>query len=374
MTVSPQKAASAEKPPSEWMAHLCVGYDFAAWLRTLHQGRYRVSPKNFHVAVLATYISFGHTILRYVQNALHGERIGRTPVVSPVFILGHWRTGTTLLHELLIRDPRHTFPNTYQCLDPNHAMLTEGFAKKYLRWLLPKHRPMDRMQFGWERPQECEFALCLLGAASTYSTMNFPNAGTIEPDALELDRLPAWRQRQWRTLFRRLLQTIVANDPRRPVLKSPTHTCRIPTLLEMFPDAKFLYLKRDPYVVYPSTVNLWKKLHEKQGLHAPHHKDVEETVLKTFARMHARVEATKSQVPAGNWFELKYEDLTARPEGLLEELYAALDLGDFEPVRPGIREYLATNRNYEKNRWTLPPETRALVKDRWGDVIEAWGY
>ena len=81
----------------------------------------------------------------------------------PIFILGHWRTGTTLLHEFMIRDERFGYPTTYECMDPNHFLLTEGLFTRWLNFLVPTHRPMDNMKAGFDRPQEDEFALCMLG-------------------------------------------------------------------------------------------------------------------------------------------------------------------------------------------------------------------
>ena len=114
--------------------------------------------------------------LRLAEALWLGRRIARVRIgEAPVFIIGHWRTGTTLLHELLILDERHTFPNTYDCLVPNHFLLTESFFLRWMRFLMPAHRPMDNMAAGWDRPQEDEFALCMLGQPSPYLTIAFPN-------------------------------------------------------------------------------------------------------------------------------------------------------------------------------------------------------
>ena len=66
--------------------------------------------------------------------------------------------------------------------------------------------------------------------------------------------LEAWR----RTLYR-FLQRITFRNPKRLVLKSPPHTCRIRLILEMFPDARFVHIHREPYVIYQSTRHLHLK-------------------------------------------------------------------------------------------------------------------
>src|SRR5207249_345241 len=204
----------------------------------------------------------GHTVGRMVQNAVYGRRVRRTKIEhAPVFIIGHWRSGTTFLHELLIRDPRHAFPTTYECLAPHHFLLTESWFPPWIRWLMPSRRPMDNMAAGWERPQEDEFALCLLGVRSPYRRIAFPNQGNRNSDPLDLTRFDNRELMEWkRTFFRFIQELTLQHGGRRLILKSPPHTCRIRTLLELFPDARFIHIIRDPYVLYASTRRLWQTL------------------------------------------------------------------------------------------------------------------
>src|SRR5204863_6827505 len=135
-----------------------------------------IHPAYLYIAGTVTGVSCCHTALRYIQDQWYGSRVDRTPIrEAPLFIIGHWRSGTTLLHELLILDQRHTFPNTYQCLAPNHFLLTERVFSRLFGFLLPSRRPMDNMAAGWDKPQEDEFALCMLGQPSPYLTIAFPN-------------------------------------------------------------------------------------------------------------------------------------------------------------------------------------------------------
>src|SRR5262249_53786833 len=132
--------------------------------------RFAVPPHLWYVAAIVTCSSAMNTVLRWVLDARFGARVRATRIDKhPVFVIGHWRTGTTLLHELFIRDPQFGYPDMMDCLNPNHALLTGHFMKRYCKWMLPDKRPIDNMQFGWDRPQEDEFALALLGAPTTYT-------------------------------------------------------------------------------------------------------------------------------------------------------------------------------------------------------------
>src|SRR5438874_1695167 len=129
-----------------WTPRMWEGCDFLAWIRLLARNRFAVHWSFLHIALIITCVSFFHTLVRFLQQLLYGRSIARTPLRHPpLFIVGHWRTGTTLLHELLTLDARHTFPNTYECLEPNHFLLTEGLITRWLGFLMPRQRPMDNM-------------------------------------------------------------------------------------------------------------------------------------------------------------------------------------------------------------------------------------
>jgi omega-hydroxy-beta-dihydromenaquinone-9 sulfotransferase len=376
MTTTHRAASPAPATAREWMPHIWEGCDLFAWLRLLLRNHLRVAPSQWWVAFIVTFVSLCHTVLRWVQVSWYGSRLDRTPIVhAPLFIIGHWRTGTTLLHELLILDERHNYPSTYQCLEPNHFLLTEPIFKRWFRFLLPSRRPMDNMPAGWDRPQEDEFALCMMGQPSPYTTIAFPNHPPQDQEALDLDGLSPRARREWKNAFLRFLRHVTFKDPRRLVLKSPTHTCRIPALLELFPEARFVHIVRDPYVVFPSTVNLWKALYIAHGLQKPTFAGLEEHVFDTFTHLYARLEQSKHLLAPNRFHELRYDDLLADPVGQMRLLYERLELGGFERFLPRLKGYLDANAGYKRNRYPdLPADLRAEITRRWGHVIRQYGY
>jgi hypothetical protein len=348
--------------------------DCFAWLRMLAANGFAVGPAYWYIAAIASANSVTNTAFRWLVNARFGERVRATRVQPPVFVIGHWRTGTTLLHELLIRDARFGFPDMQDCFNPNHALLTGGFFKRYMRFLLPSKRPMDNMHMGWERPQEDEFALALLGLPSTYTDFAFPRRPPMHPGALDLSGLSPSQLARWKRVFVRFLQEVTLRTGKRLVLKSPPHTARVPVLVELFPDAKFIHIVRDPRVVYASTVKLWLSLARAHGLQKPEWPGLEEKVLREFRVIYDRLEEARPLLKPGQFHELRYEELVKNPLGELGTVYAALDLGDFGAARPSVEEYLRQNANYETNRHELTPEQKARIEERWGDVIRRYGY
>lgn len=372
---TPAAPAKPARRTSGWMPRMWQGCDFIAWMRLLVRNRFAVDWRYSYIAVIVTIVSFIHMVLRCLQEAWYGQALARTTIrEAPIFILGHWRTGTTLLHELLILDSRHGYPTMYQCHEPNHFLLTEEFAKSRLGFFLPSRRPMDNMAFGWDRPQECEFALCMMGVPTPYQSIAFPNRPPAYPEYLDLKRLTPRARAAWKKGFFRFLQRITFKDPRRLVLKSPPHTCRIETLLEMFPEARFVHIVRDPYAVFPSTVHLWKSLQTRHGLQRPTFADLDEQVLATFAHMHETFQKDRKLIEPSRLYEVRYEDLVRDPIGQMRDLYDHLGLGGFEEVRPQLEAYLAANKDYSTNRYQLSAEKRAAISARWGKFIEQYGY
>ncbi|HLJ91647.1 MAG TPA: sulfotransferase [Gemmataceae bacterium] len=359
----------------EWMPRVWQGCDFVAWLRLLVHNRFAVHWPYWYIAAIATAVSFCHTVLRYIQQGFYGRRVARTPIhAAPIFIIGHWRTGTTLLHEMLILDDRHTYPNTYKCFEPNHFLLTERLITHGMPFLMPSHRPMDNMAAGWDRPQEDEFALCMMGQPSPYLTIAFPNHGPQYSEYFDLRGISPRALASWKRDFLRFIQYLNYQDSKRLVLKSPPHTFRIPVLLELFPDARFVHIVRDPYIVFPSTVNLWKSLYRTHALQRPTFAGLEEYVFTTFQRMYEALERDRQLVRPSRFHELRYEDLVRDPIGQMQALYDQLELGEFEKLRPRLQDYAARTAGYETNRYTLTPQLREEIGRRWGKVIRQYGY
>jgi hypothetical protein len=213
-----------------------------------------------------------------------------------------------------------------------------------------------------------------MGAASPYRRMAFPADASDQPYALDLRRLPEQELERWKQTMERFLRMLAIRDPRRPVLKSPPHTARVGVLAEMFPEAKFIHIVRDPFVVYPSTVRLWRSLHAVQSFQRDSIESIERYVLNAFDEMYAAFERDRAAVEPGRLHEVRYEDLVADPTGCLATAYESLGLGDFGRVRPTLEDHARSMKKYRTNRYDLAPEAVEKVADRWRSFIDRYGY
>ncbi len=298
--------------------YVWYGMRFGTWANLLASGHFDVTLNCVPRILAVSALTPVNSALGLVSEAIYGRRVAETEIAPPVFIIGHWRTGTTLLHELLDCDPRLVAPTTFQCMFPSTFRLTQGLVDRVTRGRLPATRPFDNMSFGPDRPQEDEFALLNSGAGSPYVTLAFPRHGPAGTRFIDLDELTAAEHARWEETYVTLLRRYQYGHDRRLVLKSPFHAARIPTLLKLFPDARFVFTARNPMDVFVSHARTLKVLASNQGLHNPIPDDdewVRGYVLDMFERLFETYERDRTLIPAGRLVELRYEDLVADPAG-----------------------------------------------------------
>jgi hypothetical protein len=291
----------------------------------------------------------------------------------PLFIIGHWRSGTTHLHNLLSFDENFTCPTAYQCLFPHHFIFSQ-VAGPVFNYIAPAKRPMDNVPFGSDVPHEEEFALAADSTVSPYMRTLFPVTGDKGYAELDLNCVPEEAQEKWKDSLVLFLKKVTLSDGGRIVLKSPPHLGRVGTLLDLFPEAQFIHIVRNPYVVYPSTHRLWRDLFRYAHLQIPGPALVDDIILSWYCELFSLFERDRRLVPPGALHELKFEDLEDEPETSLEKLYGELRLPGFTRFLERVRPYLATVKGYRKNDYHLEEADREKVSQRWRFTFERYGY
>ncbi len=224
-------------------------------------------------------------------------------------------------------------------------------------------------------PYEDEIAMTNATRLTPYMTVVFPRRKDHYDRFLTFQKASPDEISRWRAGLQRLLQKLTLKYGKPLVLKSPPHTCRIKLLLEMFPQAKFVHIHRDPYVAIQSTMHLIRVGLEWIRLQNAEKVDWTERALGQWREMYEAYFAERPLIPAGNLHEIAFGDLERDPIGELRRMYESLGMPAIAEVEPQMKEYIASVANYTKNRFAvLPPDLKARSAKTCRRGFDEWGY
>ncbi|GAB5355019.1 hypothetical protein AAMO2058_000169800 [Amorphochlora amoebiformis] len=363
-----------------------AGISLGGWCRIVWKyGYYFQWGKYWLRIIFLTFMAFINTFFGFLDWVIFAGSIAKAIVnPNPVFVLGHPRTGTTLLHNLLSLDNKQfIFCSTFQAGFPSGFAILRPISWMFAAFVDSK-RPMDNMELSLDLPQEDELATnALSGGASQYMSIYLPQLERkcFRPLIAFDEKEACPRDSQaWRSAFDHLMRKLSAvNDNgsgrRRLLLKSPVHTGRVRLLLKLFPNAQFIYLHRDPYRVYQSAVNMADKAYPYMYLHTPSDMQMQDFILDQFLLLHRLYIRDRDLIPKGNLVELSFAELTKDPIKAVEGIYRSFGWKGFEFILPKIQQYQAKHRSYSKNTFVgLSEIERKVISRKWREAFEEFGY
>jgi LPS sulfotransferase NodH len=383
-TIAASEAPKLSAPPwaesarvwlfKTFFTNLC-GATFHDWWTTLRENRFAIDPPYWPRAAMLTAGSVLNSYYGRRENKHYDELLQDVTVKPPLFILGHWRSGTTLLHNLLAIDEQFGYPNLYQVFFPHTFLCTEEVRSDLVVPLIPSTRMFDNVAQGLGMPNEDEFATCAASLVSPYMLWSFPRCQERYERYLTFRGVPDSEVTRWKETLVRFAKKLTLKQDRPLLLKSPPHTGRIKLLLELFPDARFLHIHRDPYTVFQSTKHLNAVLTKSLQFQKPGAEDVDAAVIRRYQLMHDAFFEERSLIPDGRFHELAFEDLERDPIGQVQKVYDELDLDGFGGVLPRLQNYVDSLSTYRKNDYgDLTPELRLRISTAWKRNFEEWGY
>jgi LPS sulfotransferase NodH len=210
---------------------------------------------------------------------------------------------------------------------------------------------------------------------SPYMAWCFPGDGSHYDRYLTFRGVPDGEVTRWGNALTTFLKKLTVRHGRLLVLKSPPHTARIRLLLGLFPDARFVHIRRDPYVVFRSTRHLIRAVQPLYHLRDGPIQDGDDRIISVYTEMYDAYFEERRLIPEGRLCEIAFEDLERDPIGVVGSIYEALGLPGFEAVRPRLEDYLVTIAGYRKNRLDeLPEPLRHRIAREWGRSFDEWGY
>jgi hypothetical protein len=213
-------------------------------------------------------VSVHWDMIRLLRNAALVEQahnanpaLGAAPVTAPVFILGLPRSGTTFLHGLLAEDDANLVPRNWQTIYPKPR--PPGFnaaTDKAARMVNRQLRLFAGLAPGFsglhpihaDSPQECSEI-----TAHVFQSWRFDTIFHV-PDYF------TWMEQRGDQagfeFHRNFLQFLQKGLTGTWVLKCPDHTFSLDRILQIYPDARFVIVHRDPVDVFASVAHLTEVL------------------------------------------------------------------------------------------------------------------
>ncbi|MCK4813670.1 MAG: sulfotransferase [Candidatus Marinimicrobia bacterium] len=316
--------------------------------------------------------------LQWLQIQFNRKRLKRISYEgkAPVFIIGHWRSGTTFLHNLMHKDHQFGYLSNYQTFIFTMALLSKKLIRALSRPLFPKERSQDNIKVSPYYPAEEEQPFTMISTRSGLHTFFFPRNRMYFDKYNVFKGITKREKRLWQRDYIYLLRNISLYNNNKPLLlKNPHNTGRIKELLELFPDAKFIYLHRDPYTTFISTLHMYDKVVRTQFFHDVSDEEIQDLVIYIARETLRKYLDDRHLIPEGNLIEVSYTDLEKQPYEMVKKIYETLSLPGFNKAESEIQKHVDSVKEYKKNIFKeLSPELKERVKKELGFFFEEFGY
>lgn len=261
--------------------------------------------------------------------------IASRKIKAPVIIVGHHRSGTTRLHRMLSADRRFRHMQTWEGLNPAPRLNSPdlGREERY-REIDESLKSLDALfpGFGNAHPMGTELAeeeMLLqrhsFGSAALFFAYNNPSyydwfksfdKSDNYAEIADHLRLLSWS----------------ANDPedKRWVLKNPTHMMDLDHLMATFPDAKLVFLHRDPVKTAGSLMSM-RWLFAVQMTDQPLRAALRDMTLDLCETMARRcMDMRERLVPEGQFIDVGFDEMNRDWRAVMRRIYGFADM-DFTP-------------------------------------------
>ena len=338
------KQSSRGRGRAHRLFHPLCGATLPTLARLLLQGG--VAPGRAHVAAIAVAMAglrLPFTLGEAAFSALHGHD---DDLPAPIFIVGHWRSGTTHLANLLSRSPAFGILSPMSVGLPAEALGLARVARPFVEQFFPRNRLIDAVTLASDLPQEDELAMANLSTLSCNHGIYFPDRLREEFDrGVFLDGVPARELSRWVKSLRGYVGKMTRDAGRPLLIRNPANSARIPLLRAIWPEARFIHIHRHPAEVVASAVRMFGVLVGELSLGRTE-VDVEALVRHVYPRLMTRLLHDAAELPEGQLVEIAYDDLRRQPLAELARIHAILGLPGYDAAQDAFRDYVAKVSGY----------------------------
>ncbi|HQZ64830.1 MAG TPA: sulfotransferase [Planctomycetaceae bacterium] len=338
------------------LPHILYFSTLRNWLRLLWRYGRQIDADQWPRAVRITLFVMATIPIRVFERARFGLALRRHRLSEPpIFIVGHWRSGTTNMHNLMLQDPQFASVTMLHCAIPSGFLTWEWLARRILARRLPKSRPMDAVPLGIDEPMSEDFALAGLTHMSHYLNYFFPQiAEQTFRETVLFEGVDQSDVAHWSDHYEYLLRKVsYASGGRRLLLKNPPNLGRVPEVLKRFPDAKFIHVYRNPWLVHASTMKLMQSFIKDLAFQTHDPAVIESFISHRYQLIMEKWFADRHLIPRENLIELRHEDIVANPVQVVETIYRQFGLSNWATLQPKLEAYARSLQGYQNNAYSF---------------------
>ncbi len=345
-------------------------------MRLLKNNRFSLSLSSLPKMVLIFIVSLANTYQAIQERRRYTKQIETTQLKQdPIFIIGHWRSGTTFLHNLISLDSQFAFPNLFEVKKPYSFLYLGTKLEEFFKTGRKGKRVMDNVRVSTFSPQEEEFAIAILSLKSPLVGWIFPKNRKYYNRYLTFNDVSEKDIQIWQNALTHYLKKLTFKYEKQLLLKSPTNTGKIKQLLKIFPNAKFIHIHRNPYDVFRSTKHLYNSAIKSSHLQNVNCSDQDEQIINNYKELYDQFFDDLPLLKKNNYCEVAFEDLESDPVKTIRYIYSQLQLDGYNDLEPELKSFFEEKNDYKKNNYeNLNPEIKQKIQKSWAKNFENWNY
>jgi len=295
--------------------------------------------------------------------------------IKPIFIIGYYRSGTTYLQELLSLGEKHATMTLFQSVLPEISLCFGRIFCWIFNPILKAFKVTNKyhhVAFDFNFPGEEDVGINALSSFVDYNRIFQYPSKYAEIGEQYLLNLSKKDKETFKVNYRLLIKKVAASNPNKTlILKSPPNMARIALLKEMYPEAKFIHIHRDPYRAIVSTKRLWH-LNKAFTFEAYTSDLIDKVILDQYISFYKAFYANGG---ATLDFTIRFEEFIVNENKTIKDLYGVLDLKEFDKLEPELVKKIEKRKSLVRKEFT----DKELLKQVLGsaevkEIREKLGY
>jgi len=321
--------------------------------------------------------------LRFLEERNYRDAIQSHQLkTDPVFIVGHWRSGTSFLQYVMGSDPQFGYLNKFQPVFPDQFLQSESVLKSLIHQIPESLNIIQDAQnmsvnLDLDSPSEIEIALTtMISPTSLHWGHIFPQDAWIYFNKyLFFDSASKEEIERWKQDYSYLIKKIsLKNNGKQLLIKSPGNACRMEKLLELYPDARFIFIHRNPYDVFYSSKKLWSTMLDNLALQNFSEQQMENEIVKVYKKLMSSYLDQRSVIPDGQLTEIRFETFIDEPVEVLRRVYKALGLNEFDKAENHFRKFLKNKEKGSSSSYNYEDDIVRQLNEEWQFAFSEWNY